>query len=232
MSHFNVAVFTTDDSLSVDELLEPYYEGHTRAPYIKYTRQEAIDYVRKNYHQFADKSDQECWEYMAEGYIKDKKGNLYSTANEDARWDWWVEGGRWENTLKLKNGERANSARIGDIDFSPDQEVYEKALRFWNIVVEHKPLEDGEEKPFSIYKEQYYRDFYKSREDYAKRQAGFSTYAVVTSDGIWCECGSVGWCGMSDETPEEAEDWYSNYLERFIIGEDEDTRITIVDCHI
>ena len=28
MSHFNVMVMTTDDSLSIEELLEPYYEGN------------------------------------------------------------------------------------------------------------------------------------------------------------------------------------------------------------
>ena len=43
MSHFNVAVFTTDDSLGIDELLAPYDEDIVRAPYIEYTKQEAIE---------------------------------------------------------------------------------------------------------------------------------------------------------------------------------------------
>ena len=233
MSHFNVLVFTTEDSLGLDELLEPYNEENIRAPYIEYTRQEAIDYVRNHHPEFQDKTDRECWKYMAEDCITDKKGNIYTTANPDAHWDWWVEGGRFSNMLKLKDsGERVNSAKIKDIDFSPDPEEYKEALRFWDIVVEHVPLEEGEKQPFSIYKEEYYREFYGTRENFAKRQTQFSTFAVLDSNGIWYECGSMGWFGCSDETPEEAQKWYDNYFKNFIEDEDGETVITIVDCHI
>ena len=34
----------------------------------------------------------------------------------DSRWDWWVEGGRWEGLLKVGD-KRVNSARVKDIDF-------------------------------------------------------------------------------------------------------------------
>lgn len=233
MSHFSVLVFSDDDGLSVDELLEPYYEGNTRAPYIDYTRQEAIDYVRQHYADFKDKTDEECWKFMAEGCITDKQGNIYTTANPDAHWDWWVEGGRWDGFLKLKgSGERVNEAKLGDIDFGPDPDEYKKALRFWDLVVDHKPLEDGEERPFNFYKEDYYREFYGDRETYAKRQAGFSTFAVVTSDGLWIEKASMGWFGMSSETPESSAKWEENFIKNFIEGESPDTNVTIVDCHI
>ena len=232
MSHFSVLVFTEDDGLSVDELLEPYYEGNTRAPYIEYTKQEAIDYVRKHYPDFNDKSDEKCWKFMAEGYITDKKGNIYSTANPDAKWDWYVEGGRWENFLKLKDGTRATSAKLRDVDFSIDEAVYEKALRYWDLVVEHKPLEPGEEMPFSMYNEKYYKDFYGDRETYARRQAGFHAFAVVTSDGLWIESAHMSWFAWTDATPESAADWESNFIKNFIDGEDPEKRITVVDCHI
>ena len=91
MSHFSVLVFTEDDGLGVEELLEPYYEGNDRAPYIEYTKQEAIDYMRERHPEFNDKTDEECWKYMAEGCITDKKGNIYSTANPDAKWDYWIK---------------------------------------------------------------------------------------------------------------------------------------------
>ena len=232
MSHFSVLVFTEDDGLGIEELLEPYYEGNDRAPYIEYTKQEAIDYVRKNYPAFKDKTDEECWKFMAEGCITDKKGNIYSTANPDAHWDWWLEGGRWEGELKLKDGTRVNSAKIRDLDFSPDQDEYNKALRFWDIVVDHKPLEPDEKMPLSFWNEKYYRETYGTRENYARRQAAFHTYAVVTSDGIWCSPGDVGWFGMSDESPDEAADWENNFVKNFIDGEDENKTVTIVDCHI
>ena len=93
MSHFVVAVLHEEDQ-NVEELLEPYDEGNTRAPWIEFSRQEAIDYVRKNYSGFVNCSDDECWEYMSTGYITDRAGNLYTTSNPDGKWDWWVEGGR------------------------------------------------------------------------------------------------------------------------------------------
>lgn len=232
MSHFSVLVFTEDDGLSVDELLEPYYEGNTRAPYIEYTKQEAIDYVRKHYPDFKDKSDEECWEFMSGGFITDKQGNLYSTANPDAKWDWYEEGGRWKDFLRLKDGTRATSAKIKDVDFSINDSDYQKALRYWDLVVEHKPLEPGEEMPFSMYKPEYYKDFYGDRETYARRQAGFHTFAVVTSDGIWLEEANMGWFAWTDATPKSAADWENNFIKNFIDGEDPEKRITVVDCHV
>ena len=232
MSHFSVLVFTEDDGLSVEELLEPYYEGNERAPYIEYSKQGAIDYMREHHPEFNDKTDEECWKYMAEGCITDKEGNIYSTANIDAHWDWWIEGGRWENELRLKSGDRVNSAKIKDLDFSPNQEEYAKALRFWDIIVDGKPLEPDEKMPFNIWKPEYYRESYGTRENYAKRQAAFHTYAVVTSDGIWCSPGEVLWWGCSNEKPEEAAAWENNFVKNFIEGEDENKTVTIVDCHI
>lgn len=105
-------------------------------------------------------------------------------------------------------------------------------MRFWDIIVDHKPLEDGEERPFNFYKEDYYREFYGDRETYAKRQAVFSTFAVVTSDGLWIEKASMGWFGMSSETPESSAKWEENFIKNFIEGESLDTNVTIVDCHI
>ena len=230
--HFSVAVFTTDESPNVDELLEPYYEVNTRAPYIKYTKQEAIDYVKKHYSDFKDKSDDECWEFMADGYSTDKKGNIYSTANPDAKWDWYEKGGRWKNFLRLKDGTRADSAKLKDIDFSINETDYRKALRFWDIFVEHKPLEPNEKMPFSMYQEEYYKEFYGDRETYAKRQSGFYTFAVVTSDGIWFEEANMGWFACADTTPESAADWENNFVKNFIDGENPETILTIVDCHI
>lgn len=233
MSHFSVMVMTTDDSLSVSELLEPYYEGNTRAPWIKFSRQGAISYAREHYEEATKMSDEDCWKYMADGYdIKDREGNLYSTANPDAKWDWWVEGGRWENYLRLKNGKCVTSAPIKDIDFGLDKEAYDVALRFWDIIVEEKPLKPFEKMPFSLWKPEWYLDYYGSREEYAERVARFSTYAVVTPDGIWFEKGKMLGLSVSSVPEKNTKDWDLNFIERFILPEDENTIITIVDCHI
>ena len=46
MTHFTVAVFTTDDGLSVDDLLAPYDEEITVAPYVSHTKAELIQQER------------------------------------------------------------------------------------------------------------------------------------------------------------------------------------------
>ena len=233
MSHFSVLVLTNNNSPSVEELLAPYDESISVAPYITYTRQEAIDFARKKFIGFDDESDERCWEAMAEGETTDEKGNIYSTYNPSAKWDYWEEGGRWSNCLRLKStGKGVNSAKLKNIDFSPDDGEYKKALRFWDIIVEHAPLEAGEEEPFSFYKDSYYKEFYGTRENYAKRQTEFFTFAVVTPDGLWHEKGRSLWFGLSDETPKEAQDWEENFVKRFIEPADGDTVATNVDCHI
>jgi hypothetical protein len=56
------------------------------------------------------------------GYgVLDFQGNvvdLIRRTNPNRHWDWYVVGGRWSNFLRLKNGNKANSARKGDIDFA------------------------------------------------------------------------------------------------------------------
>ena len=230
MSHFSVAVFH-EEGQSIEKLLAPYDEEIEYAPYLRYTRKEAIAHARKNYSYMPDKSDDECFEFVADWYILGRDGNLYTTYNPNAKWDWWEIGGRWHDFLKLKDGTFADSARVGEIDFSIDEEKYKKALRFWDIVVEHKPLEPNEKSPLLAFREEYYLSFYGNRETYARRQAQFSTFAVVLPNGIWEEKGQCGWFGMSDETPKAAAEWEDNYYARFIEGY-EDLYLTIVDCHI
>ena len=163
-------------------------------------------------------------------YVVDKDGNVYAKYNPDARWDWYVIGGRFAGRLRV-NGERTDSAKVGEIDFSPDPEVYKESLRFWEVVVEHKPARP-EEKHFSIYNEKYYADTYGDRETFARVNSLFKTHAVITPDGEWHERGEVGYFGVSSETPEEGIEWDKKYVERFIDGADKELILTVVDCHI
>lgn len=233
MSHYAVAVFHRENQ-DIDDLLAPYDENLKVAPYVRYTKQEAIDYVRGHNYEIQDKSDDECWKMLAEEYDNntDADGNIYTTYNPDSKWDWYEVGGRFRDFLKLRNGEITDSAPIKELDFSSDKDVYQRALRFWDIIVDHKPLEEGEKKPFNLYKEDYYREYYGNRETYARYRSQFSTYAVVTPDGKWHGKGEMGWWGCSSETADEAKDWEEHYKERFIDAADPDWYITIVDCHI
>lgn len=59
MSYFNLAVFH-EEGQSVDELLASYDEETEYSPYIKFSREEAINYVNKNYPNMVSMSDDEC----------------------------------------------------------------------------------------------------------------------------------------------------------------------------
>ena len=232
MSHYAVAVFHRKDQ-TVDELLAPYSENLKVDPYVSMSRQEAIEYARKHIKGYEGKTDEECWQFMADDAgegMTDADGNILSTYNPRSKWDWWYEGGRWGGMLNSQ-GSTVDSGRFGDLSFPPDQEAYEEALRFWDVAIDHKPAADGEEySPF--YKEEYYREYYGDRETYARQQAEFSTYAVVTPDGEWHAPGEMGWFGCSSESAEDFRDWYGHYKERFLDTADPDWILTIVDCHI
>lgn len=232
MSHYTVAVFHKKNQ-GIEELLAPYSENLQVDPYISFTRQEAIDYARKHYKGFEEKTDEECWKFMADDAgegMTDADGNILTTYNPRSKWDWWSEGGRWSGMLTC-HGKEVDSGRVGDLEFGIDQEVYKDCLRFWDVAIDHKPAGPGEEYT-TFYKEEYYREYYGDRETYARHQAQFSTFAVVTPDGEWHEKGHMGWFGCSSETAEEAKDWEDHYRERFIDTADPDWYLTIVDCHI
>ena len=180
MSHYTVAVFHRKDQ-DIEELLAPYSENLEVEPYISFTKQEAIDYARKHYQDTEDKTDGECWQMVADGSQTDADGNIYSTYNPKSKWDWWTEGGRWCGMLKTGR-QHKDSAMVRNIDFSMDRNAYEEALRFWDVAIDHKPADEGEEYG-TFFTEEYYRDYYGDRETYARHQAQFSTFAVITPDG-------------------------------------------------
>ena len=233
MSHFTVAVFHRKDQ-SVEELLAPYSEDVRVPKRIDLTKEEAIEFARRHYGGFADKTDEECWDAVAADYeddMKDEEGNLYTTYNPNSKWDWYSIGGRWGGELRLKTGESCDEGRVGDLDFSDDEDEYEEGLRFWDACVEGKTF-PGSEEYSSFYKKEYYFEYYGTREAYAKSLAEFSTFAVVTPDGTWHEKGRMGWFACSSETPAEAKEWLATYKEKFIDAADPDWILTLVDCHI
>lgn len=91
----------------------------------------------------------------------DENGNQLSTYNPDSKWDYWIVGGRWNGKLKAINGEHGEGglftpnprkngkydiAKVADIDFSPNQDAYDTAIRWWEVVVEGAPLKENEDK--------------------------------------------------------------------------------------
>lgn len=173
MSHFPVSVIHRADQ-DVEALLAPYDENIEVEPYIEYTREQAIEHARKyRAERLKDASDEECWNDMAEDYEPDRvdaDGNLWSTYNPKPKWDWWSFGGRWSGELITKSGEYTDECLVKELDVTLNKVDYKNALRFWDIHVDHKPMNDDEKEDvcFIPYKPEYYIERYGDRETYAK----------------------------------------------------------------
>ena len=174
--------------------------------------------------------------------------------NPNSKWDYWRIGGRFRGLLKASKGTlgelsweytmdkenryleaagQYDQAQIKDIDFSLDQELYNKAARFWEVYVEKAPLKPEENpKAFdSFYTPEHYKQLYESKESYAKEQAGFSTWALVTPEGEWYQKGDMGWWATHNGTAESFRN-FSEAFERILSKCDPEWYITVVDCHI
>jgi len=208
-----------------------------------------MNYIKNEFPKKLNWTDEECYQDAIEFYDEDEldeNGNLTSIYNPNSKWDWYSIGGRFQGMLKAKSGTHGegsvfspnlkkageyDSAKVSDIDFSPDKEQYARSLRWWEVVIEDSPLRNDEDKSdfFNLYKKEYLIERYKDKEAYASAQSLFSTFAVITPDGEWHEKGEMGWFGCVSN---EEDEWALKYKECFIDTANPDWTLTIVDCHI
>ena len=259
MSHFAVLVIGDN----IEEQLAPFQEnnmGDCPSDYMEFT--DHTDECKAEYNSDdVDKNEYPTLIKYAKdyhGYEEDGDGRFGYWENPNAKWDWWVIGGRYRDRLKMNAPElalkgesmeqypslyRESTEGFGDkglkcnIDWESmhgNQEDYDKAIRFWEMKVEGaKPETEEEEEAirFDWYREGYYEDRYKTKEIYAQCCANFTMWAVV-KDGQWYEKGDMGWWGMSGESDDEAVDWELNFYDRFIRPLGDGVTVTVVDCHI
>lgn len=196
-------------------------------------------------------SDEEVYEEFAQYWygrnLKDlEEDNLIgpdeeflSTSSPDPKWDWYVEGGRWNGLITLKREKetdpviRANVAKIKDIDFnyaSPEDKKYNEML--WEKVVEGKHQDNHE--LFIFYDKEYLLDRYKTKENFVKSVMEFRTYAILTPENgsTWYEPGQMGLFGMSNDNLNEEREFSENYFKMLDVEKYKDYYLTIIDCHI
>lgn len=231
MSHFSVAVFTTENGKPIEELLAPYYEELECNVRIETPRDRFIHENRKYYEEYSDLTGDEFLKKVKDDYQLDSMGNEITTSNPQARWDSWKIGGRWSDFIHLKNGGYANYAQVKYMDLTPDPNRIKKLERYWEVAVEGAEKLEGEDY-FIRYTPEYYIRRYKTKENYAHVESTWVTWAVILPDGSWHQKGDMGWFGISDETDEEAIKWVEEYEERFIKSADPDWLRVIVNCHI
>lgn len=154
---------------------------------------------------------------------EDKKG-LYWLCNPNAKWDWWTEGGRWNNWLVKKDGTRCNSCLVKEVDFDGMRKAeMEDAGKYYDA--EMARAKENNQKPFFWGFEET-----PTREEYMERSNHLVAPFAVLHDGNWMEKGSMGWWGISDDKYSE-EEW-SKHFQEFFSKLDPEMEVTIVDCHI
>ena len=278
MSHFTVAVITTDGNY--EEALAPFNENIEVDPYIHETRESIIQRLKERKAK-VDSGQQDSFiqeefvnvnwnndDSIIEAYMDywkddeqfDENGNLLTTRNPQAKWDWYSLGGRWCGSLKLKHPVDytkqsepsllqlmsdtktvidtlteellTDHAQVKDIDFTPDLSNVKHYERFWEINVENSPLKEDEKmEDFRTFRtSNYYLEAYGNKETYVKEQTSFNTYALLYH-GEWIEPGQMGWFACSSAD----KDGYAQYRQKFeeiMSNLDPEDWISVVDCHI
>lgn len=266
MSHYTVCVVTKDGDY--EKALEPFDENLEVEPYIEKTKEQIIQEV-KNQKASWNKEDSYYKEYFGnvdwsddnsifEAYKKandyhefDALGNELCTYNPKSKWDWYSLGGRWEGTLKLKDGvkpERESErswlvmkeskegytdfAKAKDIDFTPDAEAKKRAERFWDVAILGKPLKEGEvaESFNTFYNKEYYKKQYGSKKEYIRCQSEFMTYALLY-EGVWYEPSEMGWFGCTNANKDDYAR-YRKFFREVMSKLSPEDYIAVVDCHI
>lgn len=244
MSHFTVLVVDTKNEKTVDDWMEPFYEGLEEDRLLDWSVQDVLKYFEEHNidfpYDYVDESNlveylERAEELEFDTTEHDNEGNLYYLGNNNAKWDWYQVGGRWSGMLKKLDGTRCDECEVKDLDLSLDTELYNKAKRFWEVVVDKQPLTDVERPSdfFTMYKPEYYTEMYGDRDNFAKSYASFNTFAMLL-DGKWYEQGKMGWFAMSDTTKESLEK-FTDFMDK-TLRELKKTHphatVTLVDCHI
>lgn len=148
--------------------------------------------------------------------IVEEDGYEYWT-NPNAKWDWFEVGGRWSNRLRLKNGERADSALLCDIDTGFNMAAYNDALAYWNDAMQNKVFESPE----------FLLSHYLSKDIYAALRGIFYFNFVIDAEGKWHEHE----CYFTNIIQEIS--WAQDFAKNFLYSLNaKEYRITVVDIHI
>lgn len=222
MSHFVVYVFNNVNKNDVEDLLAPYDENIEYAPYIKYTRQQAIAAVRNE--------------------IEEYKNTIYAEyiANPEA----------YKQKHHINNDGDCHLQYLRD-EFPKhlswtDDECYEEKRSWFD-----DDMVDKDGNLLSTYNPKSKWDWYSiggrwanglvtnggnsTDEDYVSEidwEKSGTPFAFVTPNGEWHERGKMGWWAcVSDEKAKG--DWETEFRDTISeLKNNKDIMVTLVDCHI
>ena len=211
MSHFCVYVFH-DKNTTVSELLAPYDENIELAPYVLYTKEQAIAKVRSDIEKYRDSTYKE---YLAD-HVKYKekwghnKNHIDYLENEFQKKLNWTDEECYEEIAKWKREDgmvTEDGSILSTRNPNGKWDWYEIGGRWSGSI-------PGDwEKLYNIPIEKI-----------------DTPYAFVTPDGEWVERGEVGSFGTSSNEMNDDE-WDAKFKE-YLKTLDKNIILTVVDCHI
>lgn len=233
---------------AVEEALNPFNENLEVEPHRVLDLHELQDKLDEivNYEgedefslKLKEKYKDKSLEFLCENYFgyMFREDGAYSTYNQQSKWDWYVVGGRWDNTLPIKNNKT-----IEDDDYSgydnkiegnmcqiKDLELYKKLSK--KEIKEHTKEYEDMVNGKTYYKPEYILRKYPTLDVYLDKQCRYSTYALLNSKGQWIEPGQMGWFGCSSATPEEEANFTDVFAEH-LKKENPEHYFVLVDCHV
>lgn len=134
-------------------------------------------------------------------------------------------GGRYSNSIPLKNGGIAESyAKIKDIDFDIRDDLIKRAENRWANVVEGKI-----EGSCLLEMKENYLKMYKNKKKYKELYSSFFTSAVIGCYG-WQSLEDMYGYGVSDLTLTAIENYKKLYYD-IISKADPEHYLVVLDCH-
>lgn len=211
MSHFCVYVFHNENT-TVDELLAPYDENIEFAPYVLYTKEQAIAKVRSDIEEYKNSIYKE---YLADpvkykekwGHNKNHIDYLENEFPKKLNWtdeECYDEIVKWYRESGMVN---ENGSILSTRNPKAKWDWYQIGGRWCNTI-------PGNEAKMS--------DIPIEKID--------TPYAFVTQDGEWVERGQMGWFGISSNEMDD-DKWDAKFRE-YLKTLDKDIVLTLVDCHI
>lgn len=216
MSHFTVYVFTKEDGKDVEELLAGYDESIVYAPYIKYTKQQAIAEVRK---EIEDYKNTRYAEYLMnpEAYeaAHDNEAHIKYLKEEFPKKLNWTDEQCYQDKAQWYEEDMIDENGNIYSTYNPNSkwDWYIIGGRWTGGLVTKEGRETNSD--------------YISEIDWNKTDIPF---AFITPNGIWHERGEMGWWAIV--TNEKEQDGWEAEFKKAIEKLDNDVLVTLVDCHI
>lgn len=215
MSHFITLVFTKEEGKTVDELLAPYDEDIVVAPYIKYTREQAIAKTRREIEGYKNGT---YAKYLAdpEKYAEDcsNEAHLQYLREEFPKKLNWTDEECYEDVASWYEDEDKDEQGNLYSTYNPNSkwDWYSIGGR-WNGYLKTLSGENTNED-------------YVSEIDWTE----IVPFAFVSPDGRWYERGEMGWwaCVSNEKDKDNWEIEFKNFIDS--LGDD--VIVTAVDCHI